>query len=140
MEVSYENPAPLGAPLGKYSHLSRAGDLVAVAGQVGVRPDGTLAGEDLRAQLRQVFENLRTAVESTGGGLHSVMKLTTYLVRSASIDDFRASRDEVYAELFPSGSYPPNTLVVIERLVRPELLVEIDAIAYVPVSPGSTEG
>lgn len=132
MGVSYENPGPLGVPLGKYSHLSRAGDLVAVAGQVGVRADGTLAGEDLRSQLRQVFENLRLALESVGGGMDSVMKLTTYLVGSVTVDEFRAARDEVYAELYPAGAFPPNTLVVIERLVRPELLVEIDALASVP--------
>lgn len=134
MPVTYENPAALGAPMGKYSHVSRAGDLVVVAGQVGVRADGSLAGEDARSQAIQVFENLRLALESVGGGFDSVMKFTTYLVGESSVDDFRAAREEVYPRLYPSGSYPPNTLLVVERLATPELLVEIDAIAWVPAA------
>ncbi len=134
MAVAYENPAALGEPLGKYSHLSRAGDLVIVAGQVGVRADGSLAGEDFRSQLRQIFENLRLALESTGGGLESVMKLTTYVVGQPMIAEFYQGREELYPELYPSEKYPPNTLLVVAGLVRPELLVEIDAIAYVPAT------
>lgn len=132
MGVRYENPAAMGPPLGKYSHLSRAGDLVVVAGQVGVRPDGSLAGDDLKSQVRQIFENLRLALESTGGGLASVMKLTTYVVGQPTVAAFFEARDELYPELYPDNMYPPNTLLVISGLVRPELLVEIDAIAYVP--------
>ena len=132
MGVVYENPAALGQPLGKYSHLSRAGDLVIVAGQVGVRADGSLAGEDFRSQMRKIFENLRLALESTGGGLESVMKLTTYVVGEPMIAEFFAGRDALYPELYQSGKYPPNTLLVVSALVRPELLVEIDAIAHVP--------
>ena len=133
MGVRYENPAALGLPLGRYSHLSRAGDLVIVAGQVGVRPDGSLAGEDLESQVRQIFENLRLALESTGGGLADVMKLTTYVVGQPMVAAFFEARDELYPELYPDGNYPPNTLLVISGLVRPELLIEIDAIAHVPV-------
>jgi enamine deaminase RidA (YjgF/YER057c/UK114 family) len=134
MAVVYENPAALGEPLGKYSHLSRAGDLVIVAGQVGVRADGSLAGTDFRSQLRQVFENLRLALESTGGGLKSVMKLTTYVVGQPMIARFYEGREELYPELYPSGEYPPNTLLVVNGLAKPELLVEIDAIAHVPAT------
>jgi enamine deaminase RidA (YjgF/YER057c/UK114 family) len=134
MAVAYENPAALGEPLGKYSHLSRAGDLVIVAGQVGVRADGSLAGEDFRSQMRQIFENLRLALESTGGGLENVMKLSTYVVGEPMIARFYEAREELYPELYPSGKYPPNTLLVVSALVRPDLLVEIDAIAYVPAT------
>lgn len=132
MVVSYENPAALGEPLGKYSHLSRAGDLVLVAGQVGIRADGSLAGENFASQVRQIFENLRLALESTGGGLENVMKFTTYLVGEETIVPFREVREELFPELYPSGKYPPNTLLVVAGLVRPELLVEVEAIAYVP--------
>ena len=140
MSVAYENPTVLGEPLGKYSHLSRAGNLVIVAGQVGVRADGSLAGEDFRSQLRQIFENLRLALESTGGGLESVMKLTTYVVGAGMIAEFYAVRDELYPELYPSETYPPNTLLVVNGLVRSELLVEIDAIAYVPATTPDAVG
>ena len=137
MAVVYENPTGLAQPQGKYSHISRGGDLVAVAGQIGVRADGSLAGEDVASQVRQVFENLRLALESTGGGLEDVMKLTTYLVSESTIAQFREVRDALYPELYPAGKYPPNTLVVVDRLVRPDLLVEIDAIAYVPTRKGA---
>ena len=133
LSVVYQNPAELGPPHGKYSHLSRAGDLVLVAGQVGIRPDGSLAGDDLRSQLFQVFENLGTALGSAGGGFDSVMKLTTYLVGETTIEAFREARDELYARIYPSGMYPPNTLIVVQGLVRPDLLVEIDAMASIPV-------
>lgn len=131
MAVAYENPPALGEPLGRYSHLSRAGDLVIVAGQVGVRADGSLVGEDLRSQMSQIFDNLRLALEWTGGGLENVMKLTTYVVGEARIAEFREVREDLYPELYPSGKYPPNTLVVVSGLVRPGLLLEIDAIAHV---------
>ncbi|MEO6579110.1 MAG: RidA family protein [Candidatus Limnocylindria bacterium] len=137
MAVTYENPAALGAPMGKYSHLSRAGDLVMVAGQVGVRPDGSLAGDDVRSQLLQVFENLRLALESVGGGFESVMKFTTYLVGEAAIAAFRHARDELYPRIYSSGAYPPNTLIVVQGLVRPEFVLEIDAMAWVPASEAS---
>lgn len=133
MSVVYQNPVELGPPLGKYSHLSRAGDLVMLAGQVGVRPDGSLAGDDLRSQLFQAFENLDTALRSAGGGIDSVMKLTTYLVGKDPIEAFREARNELYSRIYPSGMYPPNTLLVVHGLARPDLLVEIDAMASIPV-------
>ena len=137
MVVAYENPAALGEPLGKYSHVSRAGDLVLVAGQVGVMAGGSLAGADFPSQMRQIFANLRAALESTGGGLENVMKFTTYLVGADLISQFYAVREELFPDLYPSGKYPPNTLLVIDRLVRPEFLLEIEAIAYVPASGAS---
>jgi enamine deaminase RidA (YjgF/YER057c/UK114 family) len=137
MVVAYENPALLGEPLGKYSHVSRAGDLVLVAGQVGVVAGGSLAGADFRSQMRQVFANLRAALESTGGGLENVMKFTTYLVSADLISQFYEVREELFPELYPLGKYPPNTLLVIDRLVKPEFLLEIGAIAYVPASGAS---
>jgi enamine deaminase RidA (YjgF/YER057c/UK114 family) len=130
--VVYENPAELGPPLGKYSHLSRAGDLVMIAGQVGVRPDGSLAGTDLRSQLFETFENLRRALGAAGGGLENVMKLSTYLVGEDPIEPFREARNELYDRIYPSGGYPPNTLLVVQRLARPDFLVEIDAMAWIP--------
>jgi enamine deaminase RidA (YjgF/YER057c/UK114 family) len=87
--------------------------------------------------MRQVFENLRGALESTGGGLENVMKFTTYLVSAELISQFYEVREELFPELYPSGKYPPNTLLVIDRLVKPEFLLEIEAIAYVPASGAS---
>jgi len=129
-QSTYLQPDGVGAPLGPYSHLSRAGDLVFVAGQVGLDASGKLAGSDLAAQARQVFANIRTIVKSQGGDLRSVLKFTTYLVGVENIERFYAVRAEVFPELYPEGEYPPNTLLVVNRLVRPEFLVEIEAVVH----------
>lgn len=57
------------------------------------------------------------------------MKLTTYLVSDDLVDDFFTAREETIGQLFPSGAFPPSTLLIVRGLVRPELLVEIEAIA-----------
>jgi enamine deaminase RidA (YjgF/YER057c/UK114 family) len=130
-EPVYASPDALPKPIGPYSHLSRSGNLVFVAGQVGFKPDGSLAGEDIASQARQTFANIGAILESQGGSLRSVLKFTTYLVSTDDIEGFYAVRGELFPELYPDGAYPPNTLLVIERLVKPELLVEIEAVADV---------
>jgi 2-iminobutanoate/2-iminopropanoate deaminase len=102
---------------------------IVVAGQVGVGEDGTLAGGDVAAQTRQAFKNIGLALASAGASWADVAKLTVYLVSEDLIDDFFSARDETFAPLFPDGAYPPSTLLVVQRLVRPELLVEIEALA-----------
>jgi enamine deaminase RidA (YjgF/YER057c/UK114 family) len=131
VKVTYDNPATLGEPLGMYSHVSSAGGFVLVAGQVGIDATGALAGSDLPAQMRQVFVNIRAALAAKGGTLADVMKFTTYLTSADLIAPFYETRDVLFGELYPDGGYPPNTLLVIDRLVRAEYLVEIEAIAYV---------
>lgn len=125
----YENPPSLGKPLGSYSHVATAGDMVFVAGQVGITADGEIP-TDLGDQVKLTYANLRLALESQGLGVRNIVKFTTYLVDEKYIPDFFAARNEIFAELFPDGSYPPNTLLVISRLVEPELKVEIEAIAH----------
>jgi enamine deaminase RidA (YjgF/YER057c/UK114 family) len=129
-QPAYLQPAGVGPPLGPYSHLSRVGDLGFVAGQVGLDAEGELAGSDLAAQARQAFANIRAIVESQGADLRSVLKFTTYLVGVENIERFYAVRAAVFPELYPEGEYPPNTLLVVDRLVRPEFLVEIEAVAH----------
>ena len=131
MTVQYDNPPGLGKPLGKYSHVSSAAGLVFVAGQVGVDADGTLAGPELPAQMRQVFANIGAALAGRGGGFGDVMKFTTYLTDASLLPSFYETRDELFAQLYPGGGYPPNTLLIIDRLVAQEYLLEVDAVAYV---------
>lgn len=125
----YLNPEGAPAPIGMYSNLSRAGDLIFVAGQVGLQVDGELAGEDLASQAFQAFENLATLLSSQGGSLRDVTKFTTYLVSAEEIGQFFEIRERLFPDLFPDGEYPPNTLLVVDRLVRPELRIEVEAIA-----------
>ena len=124
-------PKSLGAPLGMYSHgmASPAGEIVIVAGQVGIGGDGRLAGEDAGSQTRQALANVRAVVEAAGCAMTDVVRLQTFLTSADDIPGFIKARGEIFPDLFPHGVYPPNTLLVVSRLVRPELKVEIEAMA-----------
>jgi 2-iminobutanoate/2-iminopropanoate deaminase len=124
-------PKGFGAPLGMYSHgvVASAGELVVVAGQVGMTAAGAVAVDDVVAQTKQAFENVRAVIEAGGCSMRDVVRLQTFLTRSGDIPGFMKARSEIFPEYFPEGVYPPNTLLVIHQLVRPDLLVEIEAIA-----------
>ncbi|MET0484233.1 MAG: RidA family protein [Candidatus Rokuibacteriota bacterium] len=124
-------PKGFGPPLGMYSHgmVARGGDLVIVAGQVGMTADGRVAGEDVVSQTKQALDNVRAVVEAAGCTMGDVVRLQTFLTRSEDIAGFMSARGEVFPTYFPDGIYPPNTLLVVSRLVRPELLVEVEAMA-----------
>ncbi len=124
----------LAAPLGLYSHVSRvkSGSPIYIAGQLAIDAQGQVVGAgDFAAQMRQVFENIGTALKSAGGSFADVAKFTTFVTRDTDITAFMETRKELYAKLYPSGGYPPNTLLVISRLVKPECLIEIEAIAAI---------
>jgi enamine deaminase RidA (YjgF/YER057c/UK114 family) len=126
---SFTNPEALGTPLGAYSHVARAGDLVMVAGQVGNRRDGSVP-DDYFEQVRLAFTNISNALAAEGLGLENVLKFTTYLTSVDGIPEFYAAREKLFPTLFPTGKFPANTLLVISRLVHPELLIEIEAVAH----------
>jgi enamine deaminase RidA (YjgF/YER057c/UK114 family) len=125
-------PKSFGPPLGMYSHGMAAGDLVIVAGQVGLGAEGRVAGDEVGSQTKQALENVRTVVEAAGCTMRDVVRLQTFLTRSEDIGGFMKARGEVFPTYFPDKVYPPNTLLVVSRLVRPELLVEIEAMALRP--------
>lgn len=132
-KIDKYNPDTMAAPLGRYHHVARskAAEHLHIAGQVGVDRDGNVVGDAFEAQMRQTFANLHAALRSAGAEFSNVVKFTTYLVRAEDIDEFKRVRDDVYAEHFPNGDYPPNTLLVISGLVNPALLLEIEAVAAV---------
>ncbi len=99
--------------------------LVFIAGQVALAPDGSMVGVgDVDAQLRQVFANLRAAVEGAGGTLDNIASLTVYLKDIAHHSNYL----QVLAEEFV-GWQPAETLLQVAALGLPELLVEIQATA-----------
>jgi enamine deaminase RidA (YjgF/YER057c/UK114 family) len=124
-------PKGFGRPLGMYSHgmVASGGELVIVAGQVGMTADGRVAGDDVGSQTRQALENVRAVVEAAGCTMRDIVRLQTFLTRSEDIGGFMKARQEVFPGYFSEEIYPPNTLLVVSRLVRPELLVEIEAMA-----------
>lgn len=139
MTIRAVTPKHFGAPLGMYSHGVAApagGELVVVAGQVGMGAGGEAAGGDVVAQTKQALENVRAVVEAAGCAMRDVVRFQTFLTHAEDIPGFMKARREVFPRYFPDGVYPPNTLLVVSRLVRPELLVEIEAMAVKPASGG----
>lgn len=123
------------APLGAYSvgMTVNAGRLLYVAGQVGVNTAGELVGPgDAAAQTRQVLQNIGGVLEAAGAGFSNVVEFTTYVVGRSSVQGFIDGRNQVFPDIFPNGDYPPNTLLVVDGLVREEFLVEIKAVAALP--------
>lgn len=128
--IRFLNPPALSPPAG-YSHVAEVtgGRLVFLSGQVAVDRSGTVVGPgDIAAQTRQVFLNLKAALEAAGTDFAHVAKLTFYLLDASKIAVVRGVRDE-----FVDTHHPPaSTAVEVRRLVREEFLVEVDAVAVVP--------
>jgi enamine deaminase RidA (YjgF/YER057c/UK114 family) len=124
------NPDTLGKPLGQYSQITRvkASEFLFIAGQVGADKDGKAAA-DFDAQCSQLFANLGAALASQGAGFANVVEFTTYMVHSQDIAKFMAWRTREFPKLFPNGAYPPNTLLIIDRLVGEQYLIEVQTVA-----------
>ena len=130
--IEYINPKKACPPQGLYSHVTRvsAGTLYFVAGQLAVDGKGKVAGKhDFARQFRQVFDNLEAVLKGIGTDFKDVVKFTTYLVHSQDIPKFMAWRLREFPKMFPDGKYPPNTLLIIDRLVGEQYLIEVQTIA-----------
>jgi len=124
-EIKIQNVEALGKPLGQYSHMTRvkgANETLYIAGMLA-------AGDDFDAQCTGVFRQIEIALKSAGAGWGSVVQFTTYLVHSQDIPKFMAWRLREFPKLFPDGKYPPNTLLIIDRLVGEQFLIEVQTIA-----------
>ena len=133
-DIKILNPDSLGKPLGQYSQLTRvkASEFVFIAGQVGVDKAGKLTGSgDFDAQCVQTFANIAAALKSVDAGWGNIVQFTTYLVHSQDIAKFMAFRLREFPKMFVGGAYPPNTLLMIDRLVQEALLVEVQAVAAI---------
>ena len=124
-------------PRGKYPHVKRAGDFYIVSGTSARRADNSIAGAevdefgtahlDIRAQTREVIENVRAILQTVGADLSDVVEVTSYLI---NMNDF-AGYNEVYGEYFNQEG-PARTTVAVHQLPHPHLLIEIRAVAYKP--------
>ena len=123
-EIRTYNVDSLGKPLGQYSHLTRvkASELLFVAGMLS-------AGEDFDAQCTGVFRQIGEALKSANAGWANVVQFTTYLVHSQDIARFMQWRLREFPRLFPNGVYPPNTLLIVDRLVGEQYLIEVQTVA-----------
>ena len=129
--LRFVNPSELAPPPG-YTHVVEAsgGRTVYLSGQVALDVSGEVMGiGDLRAQTRQVFENLEVALGAVGAGFKDVVKLTYYVADpSWEGGALRSVRDEYVDTERP----PASTAVGVSRLFREELLVEVEAVAVLP--------
>ena len=129
MSVEKLNPPTVHAPGGPYSQgvsIRGPGRTLYLAGQIGVAPDGTLA-DGFEAQAAQCWRNVVAILEADGMSVQHLVKVNTYLTDIAD-----AARLGPVRERFLAGARPASTLVATPALVRPEWLVEIEAIAFKP--------
>jgi enamine deaminase RidA (YjgF/YER057c/UK114 family) len=127
---SFTSPEALASPAG-YSHVVSipAGRLVWTSGQIAMDADGNVVGvADWETQARAVFANLTTALEGGGATWSDVVKLTFYVLDTSELATIRAVRDEHVATNRP----PTSTLVQVAGLAHPDLLLEVEAVAWLP--------
>jgi enamine deaminase RidA (YjgF/YER057c/UK114 family) len=128
--ANFINPEGMHRPTG-YTHVVEvtAGRPVYIAGQVAFGPTGALVGPgDMRAQARQVFENLQIALGSVGASFEQVVKLNLYLVDATQLPVVREVRDQYVNTARP----PASTAVEVRRLFSDDFLIEVEAVAIVP--------
>jgi enamine deaminase RidA (YjgF/YER057c/UK114 family) len=126
--ADFASPADLPAPAG-YSHVVSipAGRLVWTSGQVGIDADGR-AAEGWEAQTRLTFENVGRALAAAGARWDQVVKLTFFVVAVDELAAIRRVRDEFVDVTAP----PTSSLLQVAGLFRPDLLVEVEAVATIP--------
>ncbi|WP_028603108.1 RidA family protein [Ottowia thiooxydans] len=128
---SFQQPASLAKPNG-FSHTARAqgGTTIYVSGQVAYDNAGSVVGEgDLAAQTRQVYFNIQQALQAQGASTDDIVK-TVLFVRDLDTEKARVIREVRASFLRPDGP-PASTMVGVSSLARPELLLEVEAIAVV---------
>lgn len=113
-------------PQASYSTYTRFGDLIFVAGQVGVEPETGRIPSSFADQLKLVLNHIRKILESTGSSMDQVLKMTVFLKDRV----YRTEYDEIFRTYF-RGGFPARSTIVAD-LMREEFLVEIEAIAAAP--------
>ena len=130
MTLKLDNPATVSPPLGRYSHSVETPPgrgLVFVSGQVGVRPDGALAGPGIAEQADQVYANIVAVLAAKGVPPSDIVKLTTFMTEDDLDGSVRGARARHLGE-----HRPASTAVYVTRLVDPAWKIEIEAVALAP--------
>jgi enamine deaminase RidA (YjgF/YER057c/UK114 family) len=126
------NPEGMPVPRGSYSQvvISKPGRAVFIAGNTASDPDGNVVGlADVRAQTRYILQKIKTGVESAGGTLQDIVAMNVFTTDARYHSAINETRRE-----FLGSDFPTSTMVQVVALARPELLLEINAIAIVPES------
>jgi len=125
MAKEYISPKGIFEPIG-WSHAVKVGSTIYVSGMVGFDENRKVVAGGFEAQTMKAFENIELALEAAGASLKDVVKMTVYVTDMDNIVKFR----EIRARYF-SPPMPTSTGVEVSRLILPELLVEIEAIAVI---------
>jgi enamine deaminase RidA (YjgF/YER057c/UK114 family) len=128
---TFRNPSDVHAPVGPYSHTAvvPAGtELIFVAGQVGMRPDGSVPTA-FAEQAELTFQNLRSCLAAHGLGVEAVVKLGVFLVPGQDFQVLRAARERHFG-----AHRPTSTTVYVPQLAGPAFLLEVEAVAVKAVS------
>lgn len=137
MTVKFTDPRTVHAPVGPYSHTAvvpAGSELVFLAGQVGMRPDGSIPAA-FDEQCEQTFANVRACLAAQGLGVEAVVKLSVFLLPGQDFGALRAARERCF------GSHrPTSTTVYVPQLAHAALLVEVEAVAVRSAAPPATGG
>lgn len=127
------NPDGLPVPRGSYSlvNIAQPGRMVFIAGQTASDNEGKVVGVgDPREQTRYVLGKIRHAVEAVGGTLNDIVAMNVFTTDVRYHRDINETRRE-----FLGANFPTSTMVQVVALARPELLLEINAVAVIPEAP-----
>jgi enamine deaminase RidA (YjgF/YER057c/UK114 family) len=119
-------PAAVAPPFSAYSHAVEApagARFLYVSGQLGVAPNGTVAG-DFAGQANQAFLNVMAILKEAGMGPGDLVRINTYLTDSADIGAYREIRDR-----HMGGHEAASTMLVISALAQPRFKIEVEAVA-----------
>lgn len=117
-------------PFGVFSSAAwqPEGRVLHISGHVAQDADGNTVGVgDVQVQTRQVLENIKRVLDSVGGTMSDIAKVTVFVTDMSTLSEIHEVRSEFF-----DAPYPASSLVEVSRLVRPEYMIEIEAIAVIP--------
>jgi enamine deaminase RidA (YjgF/YER057c/UK114 family) len=120
-------PPSSNDPRPRYSQgiLTEGGKVLFIAGQTASDKDGNVVGKgDIKAQTRQVFQNIKAVLEAAGGSFDNVVMTTTYITDRKYREGYNEVRRDIYKQ-----DPPTSTLVIVSGLANPDYLIEINGIA-----------
>ena len=129
MSDSFNTPGAV-EPFGVFSSAAwqPQGRVLHISGHVAQDAEGNIVGVgDIRSQTRQTLENIKRVLDSVGGTMSDIAKVTVFVTDMSTLEDIHKVRSEFF-----DPPYPASSLVEVSRLVRPEYLIEIEAIAVIP--------
>lgn len=121
----FSNPKQVHAPLGAYSHTVKVppnATWLILSGQVGVNASGKLQ-TGMRRQAEQVFRNILACLRANRMHKEDLVKLVVYLTDSRLLEEYRAARNKMMG----TDIAPASTLLIIDGLANPDMLIEIEA-------------